>query len=67
MPKHLYIGKQVEKLDGFVSTKVSFEDLVNSDKMTKIHKPNWQGSMEEKNRRNGRRIFKRFFTSQSKR
>ena len=47
MPRHQYIGKQVERTDKYVETRVSFEDIVNSSKMENIRKPNYQGSLLE--------------------
>ena len=47
MPRHQYIGKQVDKATGYIQTNVTFEDIFNSPKMENIRKPNYQGSLVE--------------------
>lgn len=47
MPRHQYIGKQVDKTNNYIQTNVSFEDIFNNPKMENISKPNYQGSLVE--------------------
>ena len=47
MPRHQYIGKQVDKKENYIQTNVSFEDIFNNSKMENIRKPNYQGSLVE--------------------
>tara|TARA_B100000767_G_C19693097_1_gene504924 strand:+ start:117 stop:1157 length:1041 start_codon:yes stop_codon:yes gene_type:complete len=47
MPRHQYIGKQVDKTNNYIQTNVTFEDIFNNPKMENISKPNYQGSLVE--------------------
>lgn len=47
MPRHQFIGKQIDKTEKYVETRVSFEDIVNNSKIDNIRKPNYQGSLIE--------------------
>lgn len=47
MPRHHYIGKQVDKTNNYIQTNVTFEDIFNNPKMENIRKPNYQGSLLE--------------------
>lgn len=47
MPRHQYIGKQVDKTENYIQTNVTFEDIFNNPKMENIRKPNYQGSLVE--------------------
>ena len=45
MPRHQYVGKQVDKSPNYIQTNVAFEDIFNSPKMENIRKPDYQGSL----------------------
>ena len=50
MPRHSYIGKQskdIDKKEHYFETVVSFDEIFNNPKMTKINKPNYQGALLE--------------------
>ena len=47
MPRHQYIGKQVDKAENYIQTNVTLEDIFNNPKMENIRKPNYQGSLVE--------------------
>jgi len=47
MPRHQYIGKQVDKKENYIQTNVTFEDIFHNPKMENIRKPNYQGSLVE--------------------